>query len=204
MKKILIGIICGIIMVIPTKTLALNEVNVYFFHSESCNFCNQEKAYLEALKERYFNLRVYSYDVSSEINNDLMKQAKELYGVKEAGIPFTIIGDSTFLGFSESKKCDMEEKIYEYSYNSYQNLFGTKLLMIGYRTDLVGDVEKSTDKKDYVIEESRPITTADATNSNQTTAKSSKFQITLNLGMVILILGIIVLVLIAKERKRNI
>ena len=153
MKKILVLIFILIVLIIPNSVYALNEVNIYFFYSDNCNYCSQEKAYLEALKERYPNIRIYSYNVNGDSGNDLMKQAKVLYNVTESGVPFTIIGDTTFLGFSQSKKCSMEDAIYKYSYNKYDNKFGTQILTIGYSTELTGDVQKHYDESDYVIEE---------------------------------------------------
>ena len=74
-KRIFMLLVLTIFLILPNKVFALNEVNIYFFNSSECNYCNQEKAYLEALKERYFNIKIYSYDISSDINNDLMKKA---------------------------------------------------------------------------------------------------------------------------------
>lgn len=204
-KKFLMAIFLFVVLLIPSKTFALNEVNIYFFHSESCNYCNQEKAYLEALKERYFNIRVYYYDISTDTNYNLMKQAKELYGVEESGIPFTIIGDSTFVGFSQSKKCTMEEKIYEYSYNAYKNRFGTEILTISYRTDLEGDIQKHYDESDYVIEESGTVS-EDATEENNSTSiwDNNKYKFSIILISIGLGLAIVVVILGLIERKRRI
>ena len=94
MKKRLLFLLLLIIVLVPGNVYALNEVNIYLFHSTTCNYCSQEKAYLEALKERYPNIRVYLYDISDSSNNDLMIAAKKMYGIKEAGVPFTVNGDS--------------------------------------------------------------------------------------------------------------
>jgi len=204
MKKLFWGVILFLVLLIPNKALALNEVNIYFFHSESCDYCKQEKAYLEALKERYFNIKTYYYDVSTDTNNDLMKRAKELYGVKESGIPFTIIGDSTFVGFSQKKKCDMEDAIYNYSYNKYENKFGTNILTIGYRTDLTGDVEKKHDESDYVVEETVEVTTTIKQDTKSPIWDNTKFKASVILGLVGIDLGLVVLIITLLERRRRI
>lgn len=205
MKKIFWGIVLLLVLLIPNKAFALNEVNIYFFHSESCDYCKQEKAYLEALKERYFNVRIYYYDVSTDTNYDLMKRAKELYGVKESGIPFTIIGDSTFIGFSQKKKCDMEKAVYQYSYNGYQNKFGTSILTIGYRTDLTGDVKEVYENSDYVIEEKVEITTTVNQNDVEKSIwDNAKFKASVILVGVGIVAGIIVLIMTIIERRRRI
>lgn len=203
MKKFIFGFLF-LLLLLPVKTFALNEVNIYFFHSTGCNYCNQEKAYLEALKERYFNIRIYYYEISSDINNNLMKQAKELYGITQSGIPFTIIGDSTFLGFSQSKKCEMEKKIYEYSYHSYENKFGKNLGNIGYRTDLTGDVKESYDESNYVVEETGTVTTTITKEEKPTIWNNSKYRTSIILVGIGLFLALVALILGILERKRRI
>lgn len=204
-KKLFMLLVLVGFLILPSKVFALNEVNIYFFNSDSCDYCSQEKAYLEALKERYFNIRIYSYDISSDINLDLMKKAKELYGVSENGIPFTVIGDSTFIGFSQSKKCDMEKKIYDYSYNKYDNKVGTNLLNIGYKTDLEGDVKKSFDESNYTIEEDGKVTTTTKIVENKKSLFSNKkYASSIILAGVGLVLAIMVLFITIIERKRRI
>lgn len=203
MKKFIFGFLF-LLLLLPSKTFALNEVNIYFFYNNGCNYCSQEKPYLEALKERYFNIRVYSYDVSSDINANLMKQAKELYGIDESGIPFTIIGDSTFLGFSQSKKCEMEKKIYEYSYHSYENKFGKNLGNIGYRTDLKGDVKNYYDESNYVVEETGQEITTITKEEKPTIWNNSKYRASIILVGIGLFLALIVFILGILERKRRI
>ncbi|MDE5587067.1 MAG: hypothetical protein K2I72_01695, partial [Bacilli bacterium] len=119
MKQKFFLILCFFFLIFPVKSNAMNEVNVYFFYSDDCNICSQEKAYLEALKQRYPNMRVYKYEVSSDANLSLMSQAKGLYGVNETGVPFTIIGDTTYLGFSQNKKSQMQKSVYDYSTKIY-------------------------------------------------------------------------------------
>ncbi len=204
-KKYLVLVFFMALFLIPNKVWGLNEVNIYFFYSDECNICSQEKAYLEALKERYFNIRVYSYAIASDANYNLMKQAKELYNVNESGVPFTVIGDTPFIGFSQSKKCNMEKKIYEYSYNNYENKFGTKLLTIGYRTDLTGDVKNYYEDSNYVIEENGTTnTTTNQTKTETSIWSDPKYKASIILVSGGLIIGIIVLIITLIERKRRI
>lgn len=211
MRKYIFLLFLLVIVLIPNKVFALNEVNIYFFYSDECNICSQEKAFLEALKDRYFNVRIYSYSIASDTNYSLMTQAKELYNVSTSGVPFTIIGDSTFIGFSQSKKCDMEKKIYEYSYNSYENKFGTNLTNINYSTELTGDVKKyyddENDDSNYIVEE---IGTMNSTETETETSiweniwSNSKYRASIILVSMGLILGIIFIIMLVIERKRRI
>lgn len=203
MKKFIFGFLL-IFLLIPAKVFALNEVNIYFFYGDSCNLCSQEETYLEALKERYFNIRVYSYNISSDTNLNLMNQAKDLYNVTKSGIPFTVIGDTPFLGFSQSIKCDMEDKIYEYSYNKYSNKFGSNVVNVSYRTDLVGDVQKNYDTSDYMIEETGEITTTITENKKTSIWDNEKYKYSLILIFIGIDLSLVLLIIWLIERKRRI
>lgn len=153
MKKLSFICLLLLILLIPNDVFAINEVNVYFFHSDSCDVCSQEKAYLDALKQRYPNMRIYSYEISDSNNNDLMLKAKSIYNERNTGVPYTVIGDSAYLGFSQTSKALFQKKVYEYSKNSYSNKLG-KELGISYRNDLEGEVEEYKDNDQYQIEES--------------------------------------------------
>jgi len=152
MKKIKLFLILFLMILIPTNVWAINEVNIYFFHSNSCDICKQEEVYLDALKERYPNIRIYQYEVSDSYNNELMKNAKNMYNQMGNGVPFTVIGDKAYLGFSQSKKALFQKTVYEYSKTTYKNELG-KILGISYRTDLDGEVKEYKDNSEYQIEE---------------------------------------------------
>lgn len=153
MKKVLTVILFTLLLLIPTKALAINEVNVFLFYKEDCNICHQEKVYLDALKQRYPNMRIYTYDVRNMNNYNLMTKAKNMYNQKGDGVPFTVIGDNAYLGFSQNKKALFQKYVYEYSKKSYANKLG-KELGITYRNDLEGNVEEYKNNDSYQIEES--------------------------------------------------
>lgn len=152
MKKISVLCFLLVLLLLPNSVLAINEVNIYFFHSNSCDICNQERIYLEALKQRYPNMRVYSYEISDSANQELMQKAKSLYQETRSGVPYTIIGDSSYLGFSQNNKALFQRKVYEYSKNAYTNKLGQEL-GITYRNDLEGEVLEYKNNEDYQIEE---------------------------------------------------
>ena len=68
MKRLNFICLLLLLLIVPNHVLAVNEVNVYLFYQDSCDICKQEKVYLEALKERYPNMRVYSYEVGDSSN----------------------------------------------------------------------------------------------------------------------------------------
>lgn len=202
MKKRWFLIFSFFLWILPIQTFAMNEVNVYFFYSDDCNFCSQEKAYLEALKQRYPNMRIYKYETSGDANLALMNQAKALYGVTESGVPFTIIGDTTYLGFSQGKKSQMQKSVYEYSTKAYDNKFGTSVLQIGYRTDLEGTPTEYKDNSDYVIEESGPMQTASTKKEGK--PLNGKYRASIILVSVGVITGLTALLISIYERRHRI
>lgn len=199
MKKIKLFLLLFMLLVIPTSIQALNEVNIYVFHSDNCDICEQEKVYLNALKQRYPNMRVYYYETSNTDNYNLMLKAKSMYNQKGSGVPFTVIGDKAYLGFSQTKKALFQKTVYEYSTQSYDNKLG-KVLNISYRTDLEGKVEEYKNNDNYQIEESSGISQTQTTPKNNKTF--DKYKITFYLVGAGIILAIIALIAYIIERKR--
>lgn len=193
-------VLCFLFFIIPIKVCAMNEVNVYFFYSDDCKFCSQEKAYLEALKQRYPNMRIYRYEVSGDANLALMNQAKTMYGV-EAGVPFTIIGDDTYLGFSQGKKSQMQKSVYDYSLKPYDNKFGYSVLNIGYRTDLTGTPAEYKDNSEYKIEESG---TMQITPNEDKKPMNSKYRASIVLISMGVIVGLTTILITIYERRHRI
>ncbi len=198
MKRIKILLILITLLIIPTKALALNEVNVYLFYSDSCDICSQEKVYLNALKERYPNMRIYYYETNSEDNYNLMLKAKSLYNQNGSGVPFTVIGDKAYLGFAQNKKALFQQTVYNYSTTTYDNKLG-KELGITYRTDLSGTVKEYKDNANYQIEETSGI--KQNNNVNKTNNKYDKYKVSFYLVGVGVILAVIAIILYIRERK---
>lgn len=200
MKRI--GLFCLLVLglFLPKHVFAINEVNVYFFHSESCDICKQEKIYLEALQKRYPNMRIYSYEIGDSSNYELMQQAKELYQETRSGVPYTVIGDSSYLGFSQNNKALFQRKVYEYSTQSYQNQLG-KILGISYRNDLEGEVQEYKDNDGYQIEETSGNTHTSTKTENNT---FDRYKISIYLIGAGLILAIIAYCIHRLEKRRGI
>lgn len=199
MKKKILFLLLLIMVLIPVNTYALNEVNVYLFYSSKCSICSQEKVYLEALKQRYPNMKIYTYDISDTTNNDLMIEAKKMYNQTKGGVPFTVIGDTAYLGFSQSKKGLFQKKVYEYSIKKYNNELGKKL-GITYRNDLAGTVEEYKDNDNYQIEEQVQVSTgSDKKKDNG----YDKYKVTFYLVGAGLILSVIAIIISILEKKKR-
>lgn len=132
MKRI-IKLILFLLLIIPTSTLALSKdyndyvgkyydiknddkVNIYLFYSKICPHCQKEEKYFETLKEKYQDkIHIYTYEVTeNKTNNEIMKSLKKELKENNQGVPFTIIGSKTFLGYDESFNERIENTIDSY------------------------------------------------------------------------------------------
>lgn len=132
MKKI-IKFVLFLVLIIPTSTLALSKdyndyvgkyynikndekVNIYLFYSKICPHCQKEEKYFETLKEKYQDkINIYTYEVTeNKTNNEIMKSLKKELKENSQGVPFTIIGSKTFLGYDESLNERIENTIESY------------------------------------------------------------------------------------------
>ena len=147
-------------------------------------------------------MRIYKYEVSTDANLALMNQAKALYGVNETGVPFTIIGDTPYLGFSQGKKSSMQKSVYQFSKAAYENKFGTTVLQIGYRNDLEGEPIEYKENSDYVIEETGTPTITE----NKTTKKplDTRYRTSIILISVGFMLTLVVILITIFERRHRI
>ncbi len=109
-KKIII--ITAIIVVVLLASLVFilfmnknryHEVNVYLFSGETCPVCKRARTYLEELDEELddkINLIEYEVWNSEENQANMQKVAKE-FGDTLSGVPYIIVGEETFNGFSD-------------------------------------------------------------------------------------------------------
>lgn len=105
-----------------------NLVNIYLFHSKTCQHCQKEIKLLNELEKKYTNIKIYKYEINNDKNNQLFNQAINLLEAKVASIPFTIIGEKYFNGYSEeATKKTFIATIEYYSQNGYIDRIGEYL-----------------------------------------------------------------------------
>ena len=88
---------------------------IYFFYGEGCPHCAKEKIYLQTVEERFPDVRVNRFEVYYNHDNaQLFQDAAKKLGVTSGAVPFTVIGDKTFIGFSEEiSPPEMDARIQE-------------------------------------------------------------------------------------------
>ncbi len=85
---------------IPTDIKAQEKVTLHLFWSYGCPHCQKEKIFLAKLVEKYPQLEIKDYEVSSSRTNAaLLKKAGDSLGANVSGVPFTVIGQEYFIGY---------------------------------------------------------------------------------------------------------
>lgn len=93
-----------------------NKVNLYLFRGEGCPHCAEEEKWLEEIEEKYKDkLNIYKYEVwKNQDNAKIMQEVKSELDVSESGVPFTVIGKSYYVGYSDVIGSRIEDKINSY------------------------------------------------------------------------------------------
>ena len=135
MKKQLKFILLSLVLLLPINILAVSsdyvdvsasitntkteegKVNLYLFYGAECPHCEEERKWLEGIKEDYKDyLNVIELEVwHNEENANLMSKVGEAIGTNPDGVPFTVIGDSYYTGYSEAIGSRIEAKIKGYT-----------------------------------------------------------------------------------------
>lgn len=92
------------------------KVTVYLFYSSSCVHCKAENAFLDDLQEQYGDtIDIKKYEVTqNETNNNYLKLVKERVDSTSSGVPFTVIGEKYYVGYSNTIGSTMKNTIDSY------------------------------------------------------------------------------------------
>ena len=74
------------------------NVDLYFFYSDDCPHCQDEKAHLEYLQGQHAELNVHSHELSSSEDQQLLQDMAAGYGAKTGTVPITFIGEDVVYG----------------------------------------------------------------------------------------------------------
>lgn len=131
MKKFLL--ITIFLFLIPFKTLANDNVNIYIFHSETCIHCQHALKYLDELKNQRNDITIYNYEISKDINvhnRNSYNKAMEALDIEINSVPFIIIGNSYYVGFSDSSKEEFNKAVDYYKKHNYRDIVGVALELV--------------------------------------------------------------------------
>ncbi len=78
---------------------------LYFYTTaENCSMCERESIVLSSLREKYPELRVYSFDYSIDLS--AVKAMLQIYKIKDTELPALIVGDELLTGFHGVEELD--------------------------------------------------------------------------------------------------
>ncbi len=129
MKKIKgLLVVFVFLLLMPLTVFAENEkINVYIFKGEGCGYCAKALTFFESLDDEYksyFNL-VEKEVWNDEENASKMQEVASYLNESVSGVPYIIIGEKTFQGFTEEYKEDIKKAIkagYENKDGSYKDV----------------------------------------------------------------------------------
>jgi glutaredoxin len=118
--KILLSFILLIILTCFTPLAQAGEkvLDVYFFYSQTCPHCAQQKPLMEYIDQGNEEIKVHSLAVSQ--NPQIWREFLEKYQISSGAVPRTFIGDKNFIDYSEIEG-ELEYNPVYRGYIGYQN-----------------------------------------------------------------------------------
>lgn len=101
---------------ITNSKIEEEKINLYFFRMDGCPHCAEEEIWLKDIKENYNDyLNVYEYEVkNNKTNRKYYNDVKKVLNDDVTkSVPYTVIGKTYFVGFSEAVSVQIENKIKE-------------------------------------------------------------------------------------------
>jgi len=83
-----------------------NKINIYIFWGDGCPHCEELSECLSTIDEEYQEMYdLHTFEVWSNSDNlNLYYEMSNIMDVNVSGLPFVIIGDNYFEGFTSSIK----------------------------------------------------------------------------------------------------
>ena len=176
MKKILkFLIVFAVFLLLPVSAKADEKViNIHLFYGNGCPHCAAEEEFLsDYLKDRT-DVKLYKYEIWYDSHNQelLSKVQKEMGTTNKNGVPFTVIGKKTIVGYADRVTDEqIKDAINYYLNNDYRDYAGEitgKVKKTEVKEDIIKDESKSEDKKENKIEKADDTKDSDQTDENVT------------------------------------
>lgn len=176
MKKILkFLIVFAVFLLLPVSAKADEKViNIHLFYGNGCPHCAAEEEFLsDYLKDRT-DVKLYKYEIWYDSHNQelLSKVQKEMGTTNKNGVPFTVIGKKTIVGYADGVTDEqIKDAINYYLNNDYRDYAGEitgKVKKAEVKEDTTKDESKTEDKKENKIEKADDTKDSDQTDENVT------------------------------------
>lgn len=93
-----------------------DKINIYLFRGDGCPHCQEFLEYVAntLVKDEGDKFNLVSFEVwNDKDNSNLMQKVAKKLGKEASGVPFIVIGDKSFSGYSESMNEDIVNAIHE-------------------------------------------------------------------------------------------
>jgi len=90
-----------------------DAITIYMFRGNGCGYCRAFLTFLNGITEEYGKyFKLVSYEVWNDQNNGtLMNEVSTFMGAQATGVPYIVIGDKTFAGYSSEYDEDIKKAI---------------------------------------------------------------------------------------------
>ncbi len=176
MNKILkFLIVFAVFLLLPVSAKADEKViNIHLFYGNGCPHCAAEEEFLsDYLKDRT-DVKLYKYEIWYDSHNQelLSKVQKEMGTTNKNGVPFTVIGKKTIVGYADGVTDEqIKDAINYYLNNDYRDYAGEitgKVKKNEVKEDITKDESKTEDKKENKMEKADDTKDSDQTDENVT------------------------------------
>ena len=200
MKKILkFLIVFAVFLLLPVSAKADEKViNIHLFYGNGCPHCAAEEEFLsDYLKDRT-DVKLYKYEIWYDSHNQelLSKVQKEMGTTNKNGVPFTVIGKKTIVGYADGVTDEqIKDAINYYLNNDYRDYAGEitgKVKKTEVKEDIIKDESKTEDKKENKIEKADDTKDSDQTDENVTVPVLGKINAKkVSLPIIAILLGLV-------------
>lgn len=90
-----------------------DQITIYLFRGKGCAYCKKFLTFLNSIVDEYGKyFKVVSYEVwYNNDNAELMSNVESTLGKSADGVPFIVIGDKSFAGYSDEYDDEIKEAI---------------------------------------------------------------------------------------------
>jgi thiol-disulfide isomerase/thioredoxin len=101
---------------ITNTDIASGKINVYFFHGDGCPHCAAEEKWFATLNDKYGDdINIVSFEVwHNDTNAKYLDSVKKEFNYTANIVPYTVVGDSCFSGYSDTIASKIDNKIANY------------------------------------------------------------------------------------------
>ena len=129
-----------------------NKVKVYFFRGEGCPHCAEAEEFFDSIKDEYGQyFEIVDYETWNDANNaSLLEKVGEARDEEINGVPYIVIGDKSWSGYSSEYDDDIKKTIKSVYDTSVDKRYDIMQLIDTGSTNK-GNSEDSTKSNDAII-----------------------------------------------------